>query len=300
MNKRKEFTKYFWIAPSIIFLLVVIIYPFCRAIYYSFFSFNLSKPADYGKFLGFKNYLDVFKDANFFNSIKILLLIVVIATTIQLFLGFIIALFFQRNEFKFKRALLTILIIPTMLAPIIVGLIWRFLLYTHNGLITYFFNLIGFYKDVSILSIPINAIITIILVDSWEWTPFVILLFIAGMASLPEEPFEAAVIDGSSKFGLVKYITIPLLRPLIVVALLFRFVDALKLFDIVFVLTNGGPAGVTEVANLYMYRIGFIYFNFSYSSTLAVFFIFALVIISIIIYINTVIRSRIERKIKFE
>jgi len=300
MTKKKEFKKYFWITPAIIFLLVVIVYPFCRAVYYSLFSFNLSKPENYGKFLGFDNYMDVFKDANFFNSVKILLLIVVIATIIQLFFGFIIALFFHRNEFKFKRALLTILIIPTMLAPIIVGLIWRFLLYTHNGLITYLFNLIGFFKDVSILSAPINAVITIILVDSWEWTPFVTMLFIAGLSGLPEEPFEAAVIDGCSKFGLVKYITLPLLKPLMLVALLFRFVDALKLFDIVFVLTNGGPASATEVANLYMYRIGFIYFNYSYSSTLAVFFIIALVIIAIGIYINTAIRGKLEKRLKFE
>ncbi len=295
-STRETIKNYIWILPSVVFLLVVVAYPFSRAIYYSFYDLNMSNVSNYGSYVGIKNYINAFCDAVFGKSVLNLLMIVVSAVSLQLVLGFLIALFFHNNNFKHQRIFLTILIIPTMLAPIVVGLVWRFLLYTQTGLISYIFNKIGLFRDTSILSIRALAVITIIIVDTWEWTPFIALLFISGLTALPYEPFEAATIDGASKFQIVRYITIPLLKSVIMVALGFRFVDALKLFDIVFVLTNGGPAGATEVTSLYMYRLGFVYFNFSYSSTLAVFFIFAVIVITIIIYFNFKMKNKLFHK----
>jgi len=291
MKIKNNVSDFIWILPTIIFLLVVIIYPFTRAIILSFKSYSLSKPESLGNFIGFQNYVTLFKDQIFFNGIKVTLLIVISAVVFQIIIGFFIALFLN-NNFKFQRIILTVFIIPTMLAPIVVGLIWRFLLYTQNGLLTYLVNIFGLFKDSTILSSPRLAVLAIILIDSWEWIPFIGLLFLSGLMALPEEPFEAAIIDGASKVGVMTNITIPLLRPVIVVATTFRFIDALKIFDTIFILTNGGPAGATDVINLYMYRLNFVYFDLGYGAAPAVLMIIVLVVITIAIYVNNYIKGK--------
>lgn len=291
MKKRKRLSNYIWILPAILFLIIVIVIPFTRIINLSFYSYSLSKPTTLGKFIALKNYVKLFHDTVFLNSIKTLLLIVIPAVAIQLFVGFLIALFLERN-FVNHRIILTIFILPTMLAPIVVGLIWRFLLYIQNGLITYILNQFGFLTETSILSFPVIAVIAIILIDSWEWTPFVGAIFLAGLMALPEEPFEAAITDGASNFDLVKHITVPLLKPVIIVAATLRLVDALKIFDIIYVLTNGGPAGATDVVNLYMYRLNFIYFDLGYGAVPTVALMVIMILVATSIFLKQYIGVR--------
>ena len=148
-----------------------------------------------------------------------------------------------------------------------------------------FLNNLGFFNEVTVLSNPRSALAVILIVDIWEWTPFLGLIFLSGIMSLPDEPFEAARIDGANDFQLFARVTLPMLRPLLVVGFVFRLIDAIKIFDIVYILTFGGPGGTTEVVNLYIYRLNFKYWNLGYGAAPAVFIVFLMFMVVTLIFL---------------
>src|SRR5262249_29669689 len=156
--------------------------------------------------------------------------------------------------FRGRRVWVTILLLPTMVAPVVVGLIWDFLLMPNFGLFTWVMSQLGILHGTPVFSMPLTAFAAICIVDIWEWTPFMMLFMLAGLPRLPQDPMEAAEIDGASPWRIFWHVQLPLLRPMIIVAVMFRTIDASKTFDIIYVLTGGGPGNTTEFISLYAFR----------------------------------------------
>jgi multiple sugar transport system permease protein len=185
---------------------------------------------------------------------------------IQLLVGFILALCLYR-QFWITAAGRVLLLIPMFLTPIVVGLIWRMLLMPRIGGLNYLLSLLGI-KGPHWLGRPITALMAIIMTTSWQWTPFVMIYLLSGLQSLPLEPYEAARIDGASGWQMLIYVTIPLLKPVIILTMLLRIIESLKIFPLIYIMTSGGPGSATETIYFYAYKMGFQYLQIGYSSSI--------------------------------
>lgn len=246
------------IAPVIVFLAIVSLVPVIIALTDSFKDLSLTDVFATGQFVGLDNYRSALSpDSAFFHSLLLTAVFVAIAVPIEFVLGLAAALSLNR-EFAARRFWVTILLIPTMIAPVVVGMIWRFMLMPSFGFLTYYLNQLGLFNDVPMFSNGTTAFLALVLVDIWEWTPFMLLFMLAGLFALPNDPIEAAYIDGATRWQIFRHVQLPLLRPMIVLALLFRTIDASKTFDIVHVLTEGGPGNATELMSIFAYRTSFV------------------------------------------
>lgn len=201
-----------------------------------------------------ENYARLLNSQEFLASLRISIMFSAIVTSIQMVLGFGIAKLLDR-DMKLKSLIFACLIVPIAMTPVISGQIWKLMLNAEYGVVNYLLESV-FGTKVIWLS-PDLAYLSTILVDIWQNTPFVALIIYAGLKSLPEEPYEAAVMDGAGRFQIFSYITLPLLKPIILLALIFRLIDSLRTFDIPFALTQGGPGSATEFLSLHVYRLGF-------------------------------------------
>jgi multiple sugar transport system permease protein len=189
-----------------------------------------------------------------------------------------LAVLFNR-DFRGNRLVRTLLLIPMMLAPIVAGLIWRFMYNPQIGIVNYLLRLIHV-KGPIWLGDPSVAMPAVVLVDVWQWAPFMFLMLYAGIASLPVDVFEAATVDGASAAQRFFLITLPLLRPIILVAVVIRVIDTLRIFDTIFVLTRGGPANITEVLSIYTYKVGMNFFRIGYATTMSYFLLVIITLVS--------------------
>jgi multiple sugar transport system permease protein len=183
-------------------------------------------------------------------------------------LGLAIAAYLHR-EFHGRGLVRTVMLLPMVSTPVAVALIWVIMFNPSLGILNYFLACIGL-KPLLWLGHPRTALPSLILMDTWKWTPFMVLILHSGLQSLPITPFEAARIDGASRWQTLRYVTLPLLRPSIAVSLIFRTMDSLKTFDTIYVMTEGGPNNATEILNIYTFQTGFKYFHIGYASALAV------------------------------
>lgn len=251
--KRNPQTKYVAPALSILFLLSIV--PTFFLILTSFTNYQLGWVFSRAKFVGIDNYIRLFsgRDPDFWHAVRISLEFMSIATVVDMFIGFLIALMLNAYEFKLKPLVIGIMIIPLAITPTIAGQMWKLMYNSEYGLINYLlYGLFGI--RVTWLDSGM-AFWSILLVDIWQFVPFVTLILYAGLRSLPSEPYESAMIDGASRLRILLSITLPMMKKLIFLALLLRSVDALKLFDTVFVLTQGGPGNATEFLSLHVYRL---------------------------------------------
>ena len=252
------------IAPTAVFALAMTILPLGYSLLTSFHEYRLGKPP---LFVGVQNYVNLLRDSNFHESLVTTLVFTVVATGMEFVLGLGLALLLK-EEFRFQSVIRSSLIIPMVIAPVVVGIIWRLLYNADVGLFSFAVQaLTG--KNLSVLSSTALALPALILVDIWEWTPFMFLILLAGIQSLPQEPFEAARVDGASPWNVFVHLTLPMLRPVIVVAILIRALDAFTVFDQVFVLTQGGPGTATEVATLMIYKTAFRFSQYGYGAAMA-------------------------------
>jgi len=227
-------------------------------------EFRLGKPP---LFVGLQNYGNLLHDSNFHSSLLTTLIFTVVATGVEFVFGLGLALLLK-EEFPFQGVIRSSLIVPMVIAPVVVGIIWRLLYNADVGLFSFGVQtLTG--KSISVLSSTAMALPALILVDIWEWTPFMFLILLAGIQSLPQEPFEAARVDGAGPWNVFVHLTLPMLKPVIVVAILIRALDAFTVFDQVFVLTQGGPGTATEVATLMIYKTAFRFSQFGYGAAMA-------------------------------
>ena len=256
---------YIWLIPCLCFLVIIDIIPFFYILNLSFRAYSLIKPQYHGQFIGLNNYREALNSPEFMHVLGITTKFLLPAITLEFILGLGIALLLAK-EVRGSKTFLSMLIIPMMIAPVVVGLAWRFMLRTDYGIL-------GIYIKQFFGLAPLGsfewALPTLILVDVWEWTPFIMLILYTGIVSLPEEPIMAAKVDGASKWQIFKYITLPMLRMLILIALLLRIIDAFKDFDKIWILTSGGPGASTELASIYAYRMNFKLWNMGYGASVS-------------------------------
>lgn len=253
--------------PALALIGFITIYPLCYELYLSFRNYNILRSWYAREWVGLANYLDILTDPNVWHSLGLTLYFVGAVVGTEFGLGLGIALLFSR-QLKGANVLRTLIILPMAITPVAVALIWRYLVHDTFGVITYLFERLGWsfawYGDKA------TAMPTVILIDVWQWTPFVFLILLAGLLSLPKEPFESAKIDGASNLQIFRHITMPLMKPIMAIAVLLRLVDALKIFDTIWVLTKGGPGHATEVYNIFVYLQGFKFYNMGYAGALGI------------------------------
>jgi multiple sugar transport system permease protein len=207
------------------------------------------------KFIGLSNYLEALTNSRSLNSFRVTALFVGTSVTIQSALGLLVALAMQKLA-RWRILFIGLIIVPMLLPKMIVGLLWRIMYHPLLGIVNYFIGSIFGIHNIEWLSNPSIALISVILVDVWQWTPFMILILSAGLEMLPKDPFEAAQLDGTNGLQIFWKITLPLIRPVFVVAFLFHLIEDLRTFDIMWVMTAGGPGTKTETVDIYAYLIG--------------------------------------------
>ena len=283
---------WFCMGPVIIFLLVIALAPTVLALVDSLRELSLTVFTKRGQFIGLENYRQLLgNDALFYATIWRTAIFVGVVVPIEFVLGLSIALYISR-EFRGRRLLVTLLMLPTMVAPVVVGMIWRYLLMPSFGLLTHYLGRLGLFVEAPVFSDPATAFAALMIIDVWEWTPFMMLIMLAGLSTLPEEPVEAASLDGASSWQVLWHVKLPLLRPLIVLALLVRAIDASKVFETIYVLTGGGPGDATEVITTFAYRTTFLKWDLGYGAAICLVLAFVSLVVAGLFY---KVASRSER-----
>lgn len=254
VSLKEKLTPYLIIGPALLVTGVVLI-PFFISIYYSMTDYRFTRP-DY-QFVGFQNYLKIFSSRSFWNSVQVTFVYALSAVLIETVLGTITA-FLLNTETLVAKILRPFLLMPLMIAPLISTLMWRLMMSPEFGVLNYFLSFIG-QREFPWATSPKTAMLTVVLVDVWTFTPFIALLVLAGLRSLPREPFEAAQVDGASSWFIIKNITLPLLTPYLVIAVVFRLIDSLRQFDIIFGMSKGGPGDTLMNFQVYGYTSTFTY-----------------------------------------
>ena len=283
LNSERAFL---WVClvPVLVFLAIVAVAPTTAAIIDSFRELSLLSFGARGEFVGFDNYKELLSsDKKFYTAVWHTCLFVVVVVPIEFCGGLAIALWINR-EFRGRRLILTLIMIPTVIAPIVVGLIWYLFFLPTFGLFTQGLNDLGLFRDTGVFSTPESALAVLMLIDIWEWTPFVMLILLAGLTAMPKAPIEAATLDGATRRQILWYVQIPLLRPLIVIALLLRSIDASKIFDTVYILTGGGPGDSTEMVTTFAHRTSFMTWNLGYGAAICLVLAFASLVMAAIFY----------------
>lgn len=263
--------KFVLLAPAMIVLVALTAFPTVYMFVAAFVKFDASAPLN-SKFAGIDNFLRLFTDDKFHNALINTAVFSIVAVTLELVLGLGFALLVD-TYIRRANFIKTLLILPMMMPTIVVAITWKLMYQPQFGVINDLLGRIGVPPLLWAASVK-TAMPSIILIDIWEWTPFIFLMCLAGLASLPQEPFEAAELDGASAFQKFRDLTLPFLKPVIVVTLLLRIMDAFRLFDQVYVLTLGGPAGATETLSFYLYKVTFRFFDIGYAAAISLFMMF--------------------------
>nr|VFJ55253.1 MAG: carbohydrate ABC transporter membrane protein 1, CUT1 family [Candidatus Kentron sp. DK] len=260
---------FFLVAPLLVLLVTVCVLPFLIAAYVSVTDLNLALSGRSGAFVGMENYRQLLLDHELHRSLRTTFTFAFTSVIGELVLGVLLGIYLYKKRTQ-QSMLIPLVALPLLLAPVVTGLIWRLLYQGEFGLVSYLLQLMGLFEEASITSNPSTALFAVVLVDVWQWTPFVALMVFVQRTLLPKSPFEAAALDGASPVVAVRTITIPLLVPLIAMLGLLRFIDAFREFDKVFVLTSGGPGSATELISIYAWRIIFRNWDFGYGAALSV------------------------------
>lgn len=252
-HKRRNWMPFLMTTPATL-ALIGIMYPFAIAVYYSFTNYRIVKPTF--EFIGLQNYITMFSNAAFWNAMGNTLLFAGVALVVELTLGFLIALLLSR-QVRGVGIMRALLLLPLMLPPVVSGMMWKTMLAPSSGPVNAIFGLGNF----AWLSVPWAARFAIMFIEIWSSTPFVALVLLSGMQSLPKAPFEAAEVDGANFLFILRRLMLPMLKPFILIVLLFRVVDVIKLFDIIFATTGGGPMNVTTTIPITVYKEVFQFYN---------------------------------------
>jgi len=267
----RQRTRFFWIllSPALGVLAVVTVVPFLFLFSTSLTPLNLARPAtwwDFGAPLA--NFLELLSDHRFINSLGIQVRLSVFTVGFQLLLGLGAALLLN-SRLRFVEAIRSLFIIPMVLPPIVVAIMWKVLFTPDISVLNWALGVMGLPQP-AWLAHPKLALPAIIIADIWEWFPFTLLMLLAALQMMPSEPLEAARIDGANAWQVFRHVVLPLLRPAMVVTILFRLIESVKAFPLIFVMTGGGPGTVTEVTNYYAFLQGFTYSLIGYSAAISV------------------------------
>jgi multiple sugar transport system permease protein len=266
--------------PLLVIMGAILIYPVLFTARVSLQDYRLNA-LDEVEFIGVEHYASLLGNATFQTALRNTVVFVVVAVSLELVLGLMLALAVHRQQ-RFANLTRSILLSPMFVTPIAVGLIFRYLLNQQLGLIPPLLDAVGVQVD---FFGPDLALLSLAAIDVWQWTPLMFLMMLAGIESLPKEPFEAAKVDGASAWFTFRRVTLPLLRPAIVVAVIIRMLDALRVFEYVFAITRGGPGQSTETIQYLIYRVGFQFFRLGEAASMA-YVIVALVLVLVALLIR--------------
>jgi multiple sugar transport system permease protein len=256
---------YLLLAPAVLIVLAVLVYPLWDGLGASGQFWRYGRPLSN---VGLENYWKLWSDPQFVNSLWVTLRFVTLSVAVETVLGLALALFCLR-EFRGIRLLRTVLIVPMVITPVVVGIVFRLIYASDAGMLTAF-SLAAGGSPVQILSYPVRAFLGLVALDVWEWTPLMFLILLAGLQTLPVEPFEAARVDGAGSWRIFIDHTLPMLRPVLAIAIVLRTIDAFGTFDQIFVLTRGGPGEATNLLSIYGYETAFKFQQTGYAAALFV------------------------------
>ena len=280
----------YMVLPAVIVLLLLTIYPFIYLIYVSLHIWPIS-PNLPKIFLGFGQFTYLFSNPSFIESMQVTISLTVVGVSLQISLGTLLAILLSTKT-KFINYFTLPFMIPVFIAPVVVGLIWKFMFNYDLGILNYLLNVIGL-ESINWLGTTTTAFWSVVLIDTWQWTPFTTLIIKAGLDSVDPTPQEAAYVDGATRFQIFRYVTFPTIAPIFTVALLFRTLDAFKAFDIIYVVTRGGPGGSTYVLGYNIWKTAFYQNQLGLSAAMSVIMIIIATIFALILV--KIMKGQMER-----
>lgn len=266
--------------PAVTFVMVMMLFPVLYTLFLSFTNWNLTSGMPLN-FVWFRSYLRVLKEPRFLNAIGRTFSFTAIALSAETLLGLALALLLNR-EFKGKSLVKLILLLPLVATPVAIGIVWNLFFDPTIGLANFVLTQLGLPKSAWVSS-SATVIPSLALVDIWQWTPMITLIVLAGLAALSQEPYESARVDGASNFQIFSHITLPMIAPTLLTAMILRAIDALKTFDIIYAMTGGGPGYASETMNVMAFKYSFEYFRMGQASVILVFLFLLVLLLSIVI-----------------
>ncbi|WP_247028916.1 carbohydrate ABC transporter permease [Ancylobacter crimeensis] len=275
-----RWTPFWFLAPAVLTLFVIGIYPTIFALVTSFRQYNIARPREGFPFVGFDNYINVLSDSTFWASLLLTARFYITVLPIQLVLGLIIALLLHKPGLGLLKSLArVVLVVPLATTYAVVGLIGRLIFNREFGVANQFLDVVGI-GGIDWLGSQGGAFAAIVIMDVWQWTPFCALILLAGLSMVPGEIEEAARLETRSKLAMLRYVQLPFLLPSLTAILIMRSADVLKLFDMVFVMTRGGPGSATDLVSIYIQRVGFRIFDLGTASAQAILLLILTILIS--------------------
>src|SRR5215213_786622 len=266
-----------FISPALALLLFLSVFPLLWALYLSFTDYSATRDVP-AQWIGLDNYLEILRSSAVHERAVTTAIYVVAAVGLQTVLGFSIAYLISRRT-RGRGLMTTLFLVPMMLSPVVVGLFWRFMLDAQFGVINSMLGSIGL-GQVEWLTRQRTAMVSLIVVDTWQWTPFIMLIALAGLTAVPNYLYEAAAIDRASEWFRFRNITLPLVWPLLLIAVMFRAIEAFRLFDLVYILTSGGPGVSTETLSFHVYKVAFLGFNTGTASAYGILMVLVVIILT--------------------
>ncbi len=267
-----------FVVPALIVIAAVIVFPWVFTLWMSVNKWTLGQSQS---FVGLDNYIRLATDARFWESLWHTVLYTVLSVVAPLIFGTLAALIFDAN-FPLRGFLRGIFVMPMMATPVAVALVWTMMFHPQLGVLNYLLSLVGIGPQEWIYN-QASVIPSLVLVEVWQWTPLVMLIVLGGLASVPREPYESAEIDGANAWQKFRYLTLPMISPFLMIAVIIRGIDAIKSFDIIYAMTQGGPGTASETINIYLYNTAFSYYDIGYGSAMAVVFFILIVALSFIL-----------------
>lgn len=261
--------KWVYTLPALLFVVLMMAFPIIYTVRLSFYEWSMSATSA-PTWVGLDNYITLIKDSRFWHAVKATFYFTSVSLVIEVVLGIAIAVLLNRT-FRGKNFVKTVFLLPMVATPVAMGLVWTLIYEPSIGVANVFLKTLGFEPQLWLAS-PSMVIPSLIIIDVWQWTPMISLIIMAGLATLPQDPYEAADVDGASSWRKFVSITLPLLKPTIIVTTMLRLIDVLKTFDIIYATTQGGPSFASETLNLFGYVLGFQYFKLGLASALLVLF----------------------------
>jgi multiple sugar transport system permease protein len=256
-----------FVVPALLVVCAVIVFPWAFTLWMSVHEWKVgAAPA----FVGLANYIRLPNDPRFLDAVWQTLVYTALSVILPLLFGTLAACVFNAR-FPLRGLLRGIFILPMMATPVAIALVWTMMFHPQLGVLNYLLSLVGIPPQLWVFH-PATVIPSLVLVETWQWTPLVMLIVLGGLAALPVEPYESAQIDGASLWQVFRHITLPLVAPFLFVAAMIRMIDAVKSFDIIFAITQGGPGTASETINIYLYSVAFAYYDVGYGSAIAVVF----------------------------
>ena len=267
-----------FVVPALLVIAAVIVFPWVFTLWMSVNSWTLGQPV---VFAGLDNYTRLLVDMRFWESLWHTALYTLLAVVAPLILGTLAALIFDA-QFPFRGLLRGVFVMPMMATPVAIALVWTMMFHPQLGVLNYLLSLVGIGPQEWIYN-QNSVIPSLVLVETWQWTPLIMLIVLGGLAAVPREPYESAEIDGANAWQKFRYLTLPMIAPFLMIGVMIRSIDAVKSFDIIYAMTQGGPGTASETINIYLYNTAFSYYDIGYGSAMAVVFFIIIVALSFVL-----------------